>query len=319
MSVAAALTRDNAEGPSGPGREYIDVEVKELDTRYSALRLPNPEATAALGRSVKRHGVLHPLTVNRESDGTLVVLDGFKRLSVFAHDPTAVVPVRIVTLSAAQAMAALLTFNRPHKGLTELEEAWVVRALVREHKLRQNEVAELLGRHKSWVCRRLQLAERLEQGVVDDMRLGLVSATVARELVRLPRGNQAQVAEAVEKHGLTSRQTGELVGRLLETDDEESKAELLADPLRYLESAPAPSPRRRDARLSESGDKLKWSLGALGRQATITDRVLRSPSNAPLSSDLDVLGPDLREVIEALRAVLETLVGLSKGVGDNGG
>ncbi len=72
----------------------------------------------------------------------------------------------------------------------------MVRGLCREMKLTQVQVAELLGRHKSWVCRRLALAERLAEPVQDDMRLGLVNATVARELARLPRsyvrGHSAQ-------------------------------------------------------------------------------------------------------------------------------
>src|SRR5216110_2888495 len=44
---------------------------------------------------------------------------------------------------------------------SELEEAWIVQALVREDGLSQSEVAELLGRHQSWVCRRLALLEKL--------------------------------------------------------------------------------------------------------------------------------------------------------------
>ena len=36
-----------------------------------------------------------------------------------------------------------------------------MQALVREDGLSQVEAAELLGRHKSWVCRRLALLERL--------------------------------------------------------------------------------------------------------------------------------------------------------------
>ncbi len=42
----------------------------------------------------------------------------------------------------------------------ELEEAWIIQALVREDGLSQVEVAEL-GRHRSWACRRLALIERL--------------------------------------------------------------------------------------------------------------------------------------------------------------
>ena len=41
------------------------------------------------------------------------------------------------------------------------EEALVVHSLSHEDGLSQGEIAVLLGRHKSWVCRRLSLVERL--------------------------------------------------------------------------------------------------------------------------------------------------------------
>ena len=38
----------------------------------------------------------------------------------------------------------------------------------------QVEVAELLGWHKSWVCRRLALVEKLTLKAREDLRLGLL-------------------------------------------------------------------------------------------------------------------------------------------------
>ena len=288
-------------------REYDQVAVGELDTCYAALRLPSPEAVAALARSIARHGVLHPLTVNREGDA-LAVLDGLKRVQALADKPDVSVPVRVVRLTPPQAKAALVTFNRPHRGLCDLEEAWIVQTLVRDHEMRQKEVAELLGRHKSWVCRRLQLAQRLEAGVVDDMRLGLISATVARELVRLPRGNQPRVAAAVQRHGLTSRQSAELVGRVLHAPDEQGVAELLDDPMRFIESPPSRAGTARDARLSQGGDALRRSLDRLARQARITERTIHSPRIGLLvCSDEEVLRPHVRDVLQTLELILATL------------
>src|SRR5262249_56197292 len=69
----------------------------------------------------------------------------------------------------------------------------IVHALVREDGMTPVEVAELLGRHKSWVCRRLALVEKLSNEAREDLRLGLLSTTAARALVRLPAGNQVDV------------------------------------------------------------------------------------------------------------------------------
>src|SRR5690606_1926014 len=157
-----------------------------------------------------------------------------------------------VALDAAQSKAAMLHANQAQRGLSDIEEAWIVRALVREHGMTQVAVGELLGRDKSWVGRRPKLADapevtrrgdqRLaplpagapEVTLQDALRLGLLSASAARELARLPRGNQLRAAEAVRDHGLTSRQSAQLVERLLGTDDPAARREVLADPLRFL-------------------------------------------------------------------------------------
>ena len=320
LNRGSALDSLIASGETGEsdekhGATYSSAPTESLDTRYALLRLPRPAGMAALRSSLERHGVLHPLVVNREGD-EIVLLDGFKRLSILREQKIAVVPIRILRLGVEQAKAALVTFNRPHRGLCELEEAWVVASLVREHGMLQVDVAELLAHHKSWVCRRLQLAERLEKGVVEDMRLGLVSATVAREVVRLPRGNQLRLVETVRRHGLTSRQTHALVGRLLASDDEEWRTALLKDPLRFLgdESTPTQVPKSRDPRLSETGEKLRQVLVALEHQAMRVQRVLRAPRPGQLrGSDREVLGPMatamvplLEDDIDALRALGET-------------
>lgn len=145
-----------------PGREQVPIEA--LDERYRALRLPRPEVMESLRRSVVARGLLHPVVVNRTAEGRAVVLDGFKRVAVLRELSTRDVPVRWVMLEAAQAEASILAYNAPHRGLTELEEAWLVRSLVRAHRLSQTKVAALLSRHKSWVCRRLALVERLDEG-----------------------------------------------------------------------------------------------------------------------------------------------------------
>ena len=102
------------------------------------------------------------------------------------------------------AKAAIYGLNRAGGRTRELEEAWIIQALVREDGMSQVEVAELLGRHKSWVCRRLALIERLGPKARDELRVGLLSPTAARQIVRLPQGNQAEVLEAIRREALSS-------------------------------------------------------------------------------------------------------------------
>lgn len=295
----------------------VHVVASELNLRYAALRLASPKAVAALSRSIQRHGVLHPLTANREGDA-LVLLDGFKRLQVLELAPDVTFAVRVVELTPEQGKAALLSFNRPHRGLCELEEAWVVAALVSEHGLRQTEVAELVGRHKSWVCRRLQLARGLDESVVNDVQLGLISPTVARELARLPRGNaQGRVAAVIGKHELTSRQAAELVTRVLAAPAQDSAAALLDDPLSVLCAVKRGSRRRGDARLSEAGQRVFKALDTVWQQAERGEhRLLAAPFEVLTDTDDSLLQPSVGQVVEALQRLVATVGRLTQGSTD---
>lgn len=293
------------------------MPIASLDLRYRELRLHPPEVVGSLRRSIEQHGVLHPIVVNLLAKGTAVVLDGFKRIEVLREQQVQDIAARTVKLTCEEAEAAILAYNAPHRGMTSLEEGWVIKNLSRTHGLSQARIAELVGRHKSWVSRRLALVERLVESVQDDMRLGLVSATAARELIRLPRGNQAEVANAVREHGLPSRRVHQLV-ESWRNSTEECREALLADPNRYLGVSPlAYRPPVRDLRLSEEAEAVRQSLIRLelaaGRFGQSVDRYV------PRAFDLEQIGilkapmlrarKELREALDELEQVLVAWLG----------
>jgi len=231
--------------------------------------------------------------------------DGFKRLDVLRALAQDQVAVRVVHIDEAAAQAALITYNTPHRGLCELEEAWVVRSLVRKCGLLQKDIAELLGRHKSWVCRRLRLAERLIEPLQQDMRLGLVRASTARELARLPAGNQARAAEAARAHGLTARQTARLVELLLTTDPNSHDA-LLADPGRFVgPESTSPVRPTKDPRLSVPAEALRQALLRLGDASrAVQHSISRHPIMSMSDEEADVLQEVATPVVDVTAAAL---------------
>lgn len=186
-----------------------------------------------MGESMRRFGQLIPV-VAVEREGVLAMVDGFKRLQAARKIGLSRLEVRSLPLSEQAAVAAVYSLNRHGSGMTDMEEALVVRALCREHGLSQVEVGELLGRHKSWVSRRLMLIERLSSQVQNDVRVGLVSVTTARDIAQLPRGNQPEVAVAVHRHGLTSREASHLVTLFEKTGNRAEQQELLERPREAL-------------------------------------------------------------------------------------
>ena len=160
---------------------------------------------------------------------------------------------RLMEADERSAKAAIYGLNRAGGRTRELEEAWIIQALVREDGMSQVEVAELLGRHKSWVCRRLALIERLGSKARDDLRVGLLSPTSARQMVRLPQGNQAEVLDAVRRETLSGAELAGVVDLWLVCADRSQQQYILAHPREALSQAKESSHVGRDPRLSEAG------------------------------------------------------------------
>jgi hypothetical protein len=144
-----------------------------------------------------------------------------------------------------------------------------VHALVREDGLTQEEVAELLYRHKSWVCRRLALVEKLADAARNDLRLGLLSVTAARSLVRLPAGNQPELLATLRRDKLTAAELDGVVNLLQAAPGQTQEEYILAQPRQALRQAREETGWAWDPRLSNSGNRvarrLTYILEDLGR------------------------------------------------------
>jgi ParB/RepB/Spo0J family partition protein len=194
----------------GPGE---DVEISKMGERYAAFRIVSPRADEAMVKSMKKYGQLSPVVCARIGDGYEIV-DGFKRLRACRHLDRQTLTARILDATDRVVKAAVIQLNRG-SSISELEEAMVLSSLYRDDGLSQTEIAVLLGRHKSWVSRRISLIERLSDGVRQDVRLGLLSQSMGRDLAMLPRGNQKETADAIIKHRLSTREASTLIAYLL--------------------------------------------------------------------------------------------------------
>jgi len=275
------------------------IELEHLGERLSSLRLRPPDALREMERSLSRHGQLVAVVCSRQA-GSVEIVDGFKRLiGARALGWSALrAEVHEVTGPAAK---LLLWHSNARQQLSDLEEAWLVRALYREDKLKQPQIAQLVGRDKSWVCRRLVLAEGLASEVESDLRLGLLSTTAAREVGRLPRGNQEKAAQVIARRGLTSRQATRLVDQLLAATDEASRTAVLHEAERPT-SPPAVRGARRVPRTPGEAmiaDAAALSLRAARLQARLLERPLASLGAEVERVVVGRLG-ELRTVVEAL-------------------
>jgi ParB/RepB/Spo0J family partition protein len=191
-----------------------EVAVSEIGEKYGVYRIVNPRADVAVMKSIQKYGQITPVVCVKGKDG-YELIDGFKRLRACRSLNQTTLKVKTLEVSGRVCKAAILQLNWSGRSIKEMEEALVLQSLYREDGLTQIEIATLLGRDKSWVSRRISLIERLSEDVQEDIRLGLISVITGRELAKLPRGNQKEVAETLLKRHYSTREAAKLIGYLL--------------------------------------------------------------------------------------------------------
>jgi ParB-like chromosome segregation protein Spo0J len=272
-------------------RPYIQVPLSAIGERYADLRIVQPQAETAMERSMARYGQMTPVAVGGgDGERTHEMVDGFKRLRAARKLGYDSLYARVVAGGAHAVKAAIIHLNTKGRTIADLETGLVIRSLYRQDGLNQVQIAALLGRHKSFVCRRLKLVEQLCDEVLEHLRLGLINITTGRELARLPAGNQREALATVIRYRFTGEQTARLVGLLLEQPRWNTDAIVrLAEPI-----STEPHPQR----LSQDRCRRFYE------QLVKTDLFLTSVTRADLD---DCRSADVSAVIERIQTALTSL------------
>lgn len=268
-----------------PVDQVRPLALDEFDCSYVRYRLQaGDEVRQRMIHSLRNYGQLAPVVIFLRQDQPVLV-DGFKRHDAARESGVlAELLTRRINADERSAKAAMYGLNRLGGHLDQLEEAWIVQALVREDGLSQPAVAQLLGRHKSWVCRRLALLEKLSDAVREELALGLISATMSRQLTRLPAGNQAETLAAVRREDLNAAELRGVVDLLLGCSSRPQVEFVLEKPRQALRQAAGEIIRTYDPRLSVAGNRFARRLASLLDQLARMENWLRHQGLAALSS-----------------------------------
>lgn len=200
---------------TGAVSDFIEVPTDDIGDRYGNLRLVNPGAYAAMERSIAQYGQVTPVVVGQPTGSKYEMVDGFKRYRASKKLGLKNLSCRVLKGKDRALKSAMLYLNTQISSIGDLEQGMIIQSFYKEDGLSQVEIAKLLGRHKSWVSRRLSLVERLSDEVIEQMRLGLVSSSIGRELALLPCGNQRGALKTLQKYRFTVRETARLVSLLM--------------------------------------------------------------------------------------------------------
>jgi ParB/RepB/Spo0J family partition protein len=254
---------------------------------------------------MEKYGQLFPVVVCKAKNNGYELIDGFKRLRAARKLNKKRLNAKVLNIGDHASKAAILQLNWVGKSISQMEEAMVLHSLHRENGLMQVEIATLLSRHKSWVCRRICLVEQLDDEVKESIKLGLVKVSAGWKLARLQRCNQEAVLAAIQKHRLTVRQTEELISSLLSRPSCEHEA-ILRSPKQIHHSHHVG--KAGDNRLSQAGLILIRKLRSMQQCCLeVTQGICPEGLSQLGEGDILCLSPQIGKSIRSAQDALDTL------------
>ena len=170
-------------------------------------------ALAELAASVKRYGVIQPVTARRLPSGYYQIIAGERRWRAARLAGLEEIPVRVIEADDRRTAELALVENLQREDLNPIEEARGYRALIDDYGLTQEEAALSVGRSRPAVANALRLLS-LDPQTLSLVEDGKLSAGHARAL--LPIADQKDrfaAANEVIRRGLSVRKTEQLSAR----------------------------------------------------------------------------------------------------------
>lgn len=284
----------------------IPVKAKKIQEWSNEYRLIYPDAVRGMVTSMQSVGQLQPVILQKQGD-RYNIIDGIKRYRAALELGLEELQSLVFEVDTAMAKAMIIYYNRHNSSLSMYEQGLIVSSLIREHKMSQKEVSRLLRQSHSWVCRRLGMIERLLPQVQDEIRMGSISVSHGRELVKLPRGNQVQTLALVLKEGLSSRECAIVVDKLLKSGDAQG-TQYIYDHSREVIRQVVQKDKYYDSRLSDHGNRILKSRELLRLQLNIMRGVLESVHTEKLSGEENnILLPGLDELLTPMSRLTEII------------
>lgn len=144
-------------------------------------------------------------SVNATTNGRYQLLAAEKDFYAVKGMGIAEVEVRVYSFTEKNAETFSLIEKLKAENLGAMEEAYLMKALVKDYHFTQDDVAALIGRSRPAVANTLRLLT-LAPEVVGLVESGQLSAGHARTLVRVPQEQQLAFAQGAIKRGYSVRE-----------------------------------------------------------------------------------------------------------------
>ena len=172
------------------------------------------DALEELAESIRRHGILQPLSVRRVGTGYELIA-GERRLRAAQMASLTEIPCIIMNMDDKESGMAAMVENLQRRDLDFIEEAWGISALMANWAMSQEQVAKLLGKSQSAVANKLRLL-RHSGPVLTAIREAGLTERHARALLRLQNDeDKLSAIEAIARQGMSVVRAEQFIEGLL--------------------------------------------------------------------------------------------------------
>ena len=135
------------------------------DVPVDAIR-PNPwqprtdfdaQELEELAQSIREHGILQPVLVSHQPDGTFQLITGERRWRAVQLAGLPTLPAMVKEATPQASLELALVENIQRRDLNPLEEAHAFRQLIEEHGLTQEQLGQRIGKSRVAITNTLRL------------------------------------------------------------------------------------------------------------------------------------------------------------------
>ena len=209
-------TEESNRSTIGHKKTAMIVKISSVEPNVNQPRKQfDEDALLELSESIKQYGVLQPLLVSDKKD-YYEIIAGERRWRAAKLAGLKEIPVIVKEFSEQELVEISLIENIQREDLNPVEEAMAYKRLIDEFHLKQNEIAERVGKSRTAVTnamRLLKLSEKVQQMLIDEM----ITAGHARAILSIAdKEKQESIAMKIFDEKLSVRETEALVKRMLE-------------------------------------------------------------------------------------------------------
>ena len=194
---------------------FCDIE-KIIPNQFQPRSYFDEESLQELANSITENGIIQPLVVNPNKNGSYGLIAGERRLRASKLAGLNEVPVVIREVNGDDELLELaLIENVQRQDLNPIEEAEAYEKLIKIFSYTQEEAATKVGKKRSTVTNRLRLLQ-LPDFIQEDISKKKLTEGHARAILRLSddAGAMKEARDQIVAKGMSVRQAEKLTSRM---------------------------------------------------------------------------------------------------------